>query len=149
MSNREIRYWLTEKGYRATNPKVYISGPISAEIPGVPRKERKQRFYACEDWILANRRDWTPVNPLRVEACADMSCGGAAATQMTGVQVDNVKDHSWECWMRYDLKALLECDAIVLLPHWDRSPGANVELSIAKWVGMRVHFANSRGEIGS
>lgn len=124
--------------------KAYISGPVSAEIPHTTRDQRKGRFYACEEWILKHRPEWEPVNPLKVQACPDFSCGGAAATVMAGVQVN---DHSWECWMRYDLKALLECNAIVLLPGWDMSPGANLECSIARWLNMRPYWATIDGVI--
>lgn len=124
--------------------KAYISGPISAEIPHTTREERKNRFHLCEDWITKFRPEWEPVNPLKVQACPDFSCGGPAASQMQGVETT---DHSWECWMRYDLKALLECNAIVLLPGWDESPGAHMECNIARWLGMRPYFATIDGVI--
>lgn len=37
--------------------------------------------------------------------------------------------------IKRDLKAVLECDAIVLLPGWEKSTGAKAEYEVAKWAG--------------
>ena len=44
---------------------------------------------------------------------------------------------TWADYMRADLRALLDCEAIALLPGWDRSRGARCEVSIADDLGMR------------
>jgi hypothetical protein len=44
----------------------------------------------------------------------------------------------WEQCMRADIKALCDCDAIYLLPGWERSKGAHLELHIAHRIGMEV-----------
>lgn len=125
--------------------KVYISGPISAKIEGTTAEQRKERFMLCEQWILLHTR-MEPINPLKVQACPDHSCGGAANNLIQGVD-DAHPDHSWECWMRHDIKALLDCQAIVLLPGWDQSPGATMECDIARTLGMIPYFADKTGRI--
>ena len=40
--------------------------------------------------------------------------------------------------MRADIKALCDCDEIALLPGWENSTGAHVELNLAHRLGMRV-----------
>lgn len=48
---------------------------------------------------------------------------------------------TWEDYMRKDLRLLCDCDAIFLLPRWERSKGAHLELHIAHRLGMEVLFA--------
>lgn len=45
---------------------------------------------------------------------------------------------SWEDCMRSDIKALCDCDTIVMLPGWENSKGAHLELHIAHRLGIRV-----------
>ena len=45
---------------------------------------------------------------------------------------------SWEQCMRNDIAALMTCDTIALLPGWEHSNGANLELHIASRVGMHI-----------
>lgn len=47
--------------------------------------------------------------------------------------------------MKEDFKALLTCDAIVLIDGWYRSKGAMQELSLARWSGMEVFRYNIAG----
>ena len=44
---------------------------------------------------------------------------------------------TWAEYMRTDLRALLDCEAIALLPGWEQSRGARCEVSIAEDLGMR------------
>lgn len=45
---------------------------------------------------------------------------------------------SWHECMRRDIKALCDCDTIVLLEGWQRSNGAQLELHVAHRLGMKV-----------
>ncbi|OJA82926.1 hypothetical protein BGV71_14240 [Burkholderia ubonensis] len=47
----------------------------------------------------------------------------------------------WLACMRADIKQLVDCDGIALLPGWDRSRGANVEQTLARGLGLRVYQA--------
>lgn len=40
--------------------------------------------------------------------------------------------------MRADIKALCDCDHVVVLPGWEKSRGATLEVFIATQLGMRV-----------
>lgn len=48
---------------------------------------------------------------------------------------------SWHDCMKNDLKALLDCDSIVMLEGWEDSQGAHLELHIAHRVGIKVRMA--------
>ena len=44
---------------------------------------------------------------------------------------------TWADYMRADIRALVACEAIALLPGWEQSRGARREVSIAEDLGMR------------
>lgn len=88
---------------------VYISGPMT----GLPDLNREAFAWAE---ALVSMRGLTPVNP------------------------HTLCDPSWD-WnrcMRADVKALCACDALLLLPGWERSNGAQLELHIAHRLGLVV-----------
>lgn len=53
----------------------------------------------------------------------------------------------WQEAMRTDLKEMLDCQAIVLLPRWERSPGSVRELLLAMWLGYTVLSLTETGTI--
>ena len=74
----------------------------------------------------------------------------AAALHLRGLGLDAVNPAeinpdigmSWEACMRADIRALCDCDAIALLPGWERSKGAHLELHIAHRLGMAVVYTD-------
>ena len=55
---------------------------------------------------------------------------------------------SWSSCMRADIKAMLDCCTVALLPGWDDSKGANIEARLALNLGMRVvEFETLMGEL--
>lgn len=83
--------------------RVYISGPIT----GV--KNYEKAFQRVEDKLAAMGH--AVVNPCKLS---------------------HEHDKSWGAFMREDIKALMDCDAIALLPGWEDSTGARIEESIAR-----------------
>jgi hypothetical protein len=47
----------------------------------------------------------------------------------------------WLDCMRKDIRYLVTCDGIALLPGWEQSRGANVEHTLARGLGLRVFVA--------
>lgn len=45
---------------------------------------------------------------------------------------------TWHDCMRTDLKALLDCDTLALLPGWQKSSGAHLEMHVAHRVGIEI-----------
>lgn len=45
---------------------------------------------------------------------------------------------SWEQCLRLDIKALCDCEGIVVLPGWEMSRGAHLEVHVAHRLGLRV-----------
>jgi nucleoside 2-deoxyribosyltransferase len=69
-----------------------------------------------------------------------------AALKETGHEVINPAklnhdhDKSWTSYMKEDIRALLDCDVIALIPGWEESRGARIECGIAKRLGMDLLF---------
>lgn len=49
----------------------------------------------------------------------------------------------WNEHMRADIKALMDCHVIAMLPGWEASEGAGIELRLACDLGMRVYDATA------
>lgn len=105
--------------------KLYVSGPISVEPRGF-------------DFALANFAEhakalvdvgYDVVNPFEVTACKDSVCMH---------DPDQFTTHTWGCYLRFDIIAMLGCDGVATLPGWKRSPGAKLETFVALQVGLAV-----------
>lgn len=44
----------------------------------------------------------------------------------------------WHLYLRADIKALCDCDAIALLDGWQNSKGAHLELHVAHRLGIEI-----------
>jgi hypothetical protein len=68
----------------------------------------------------------------------------AATLRAKGLEVVNPAEINpdssmpWEQCMKADIKALCDCDALVMLPGWERSKGAHLEVHIAHRLGMQI-----------
>lgn len=56
-------------------------------------------------------------------------------------EIDVGPNPDWLTAMRADIKQLVDCDGIALLPGADQSPGARLEQTIARGLGLRVYQA--------
>ena len=92
--------------------KIYIAGKIS----GQDLEKAKKKFAKAEKEM--RQRGFETVNPLAIQKIHP--------------------DKSWGDYMLEDIKQLLRCDAILLLPDWEDSTGAKIEKMIAQKMGMRV-----------
>ena len=54
-------------------------------------------------------------------------------------------DTPWHECMRKDLMALLHCDTLALLPGWQNSAGAHLEMHVAHRVGINIVVAKEIG----
>lgn len=112
--------------------RVYVSGPImyaKGEDTFAPAATAL-RFLGAE-----------PVNPKDIEGCPDKTCHILPHEQDKGME------HSWSCFMKYDLIGLLQCDAILMLPGWEDSHGARLELNVAMATRLQVLFLSDSGSI--
>lgn len=94
--------------------KVYISGKIS----GI-EDEAKILFDNAENHLIG--LGYEVVNPMTIEHNHDLS---------------------WNSYMKTDIKALMDCTHIYLLPNYIDSKGAIIEKQLAENVGINVIFGN-------
>lgn len=95
--------------------KLYVSGPMS----GI-QDHNFPAFNAAAAKVTALGH--VPVNP---------------------VDINPDPGTPWAMCLRADLRALCDCDGIVLLPGWEKSKGAQLELHVAHRLEMSVHFIES------
>ena len=96
--------------------KVYIAGVVSkgGTLSEYERRKNFGQFYAEAERLKSLGHE--PVNPLDLHPI--------------------LGDVKWGDALRADLKGLLECDAISKLPGWNESRGAQLEVHIARELGM-------------
>lgn len=104
--------------------RIYIAGPMS----GLP----DLNFPAFHREAARLRTDgFDVVNP------AEINGGAAELVAMSDMNEQQMADH-WRACMRNDIAHLVTCDAIVMLPGWERSRVATLEHHIAKALGIAV-----------
>lgn len=74
------------------------------------------------------------VNPAEINGGADelVACAGMTDEQLAA---------HWAVCMRNDIRELMTCDGIALLPGWSGSKGATLECGIATALSMAIHTA--------
>lgn len=93
-------------------PRVYISGAITS----VGYDNAKEMFDQAKELINATGK-YQAVSPMDFEE-------------------EEVK--TWEQYMKKDIKLLVDCEFIYLLPNWRRSKGAVIEYDLAKALGIKT-----------
>lgn len=98
--------------------KVYISGPMT----GIKDLNRSAFDSVAEELRAAG---FCPVNPHDV--CADMPM-----------------ESSWSDYMRQDIKALMDCDAVYAIGFWIKSRGATAEIALAHQLDIPVFVTTDK-----
>ena len=93
---------------------IYKSLPVT----GYNLEERKEAARKVKRKLL--NEGWAVYNPLDKSNVSD--------------------DAPRSVHMREDLKLLLKCDAICMLPGWNNSNGCNTELRVAQECGMEIYY---------
>lgn len=111
--------------------KLYLSGGI-ANVPNF-------REIFQENAEMLEEHGYEVVNPLDVIACRDDTFEYVvpAACLAKGEPGTPGDPHSWACYLRYDLIAMLQCDgvAVIMQTFWN-SKGAHLEEDVAFQCGL-------------
>jgi hypothetical protein len=122
-------------------PPPFIQGPIDRAV------DRIRAFVAPGVTLAATRANRVYVaGPMTGIEDFNYPAFNAVAEQLRaqGYEVENPADHGivegavWADYMAYDLTRLGLCGMIALLPDWERSQGARLEVLIAERLGMTV-----------
>jgi hypothetical protein len=116
--------------------KVYVSGPIS----GLPEEVWKKNFADACERVNANP-DMIAVDASAVVPQCENACGSDLTFE------DGSYKHLWSCYMKWDIMALLDCDAIYMIPGSENSRGAKLELQVARSLGYWIGTPNDEGGI--
>lgn len=92
--------------------KCYIAGKIG----DLPIEEFTRNFETAKDEV--NELGYYPISPL---------------------ELPHAHGKTWIEYMKEDLIALLDCDAVYCLRNWRDSPGARIEIQTALSLGLTVH----------
>jgi hypothetical protein len=106
-----------------TKKSIYIAGPMT----GLPEFNYPAFFMA--EHILA--RDWLVNNPARMD--------GIDTTGMKGLHSE-VPEFCLKQAMKRNCHAICESDAIYMLKGWEKSRGAMVEIQLAIYLGLEIHY---------
>lgn len=101
---------------RSAPVRLYLSGPMS-DLPGNNYEAFNRAARVLRDMGYEVR------NPAELDA----PTGWALR--------DGVDEPRWEDWMRMALALMLQCDAVAMLPDWERSRRARVEHATAAAMG--------------
>lgn len=94
---------------------AYISGPIT----GRPESVYIPAFAQAKNKLT--EAGYYPINPC---------------------ELSHLHDKKWESYMAEDFRALLDCQAIYMLPDWKESKGARIEHAVASELGMEIIYSN-------
>lgn len=104
--------------------KLYIAGPITGM-----KDWNFPAFFEAEAEL--ENLGYSVINPVR-------SDGNTVEEALATVGTLENPTEKWEFYLRRDLKQLLNCAGIVLLPGWQKSKGARLEVHIAKQLKMSL-----------
>ena len=101
---------------------AYISGPISGAGP-----HWAAPFMQAERYL--RRQGWSVINPATLGE-HDLSYDG------TGIPAV----HVLRAFLERDFRYLTQCDALVLIPGWSNSRGANAELVVSLMTNKTTYY---------
>jgi hypothetical protein len=103
-------------------PKIYIAGPMT----GI-KDWNFPAFFAAEKELEA--LGYEVINPAHND-------GATVQEALESAGSPEAPNNPWRWYMKRDLPHVLSCDMICLLPGWQSSKGASLEVTVAKAIGL-------------
>lgn len=115
--------------------KVYISGPISKiDDDNIPEFEKYSKKLRDLGFDAINPHDLFMPWEIR---------------ELKQKVKDRIitEEEMWAICMKRDIPAMLECDFVAVLEGWNKSKGANIEVTLAKDLFMPIVSAETLQEL--
>lgn len=116
--------------------KVYIAGPMT----GKPLYNFPAFDKATAEWEGAG---WDVVSPAEMTRIIWRETFGREFDPAT----TDTSAADYRMFMRADLLAVMDVDALALLDGWEKSRGASLEVAVASIFGKKFYLAESRAEV--
>ncbi len=113
--------------------KVYISGKIGKDHPSL---ETLAKFKEAEDMLKS--KGYEVFNP---------TTSGLGRHAESLAQAADYETSFYQEILLLDLVQLSQCDAVLVLPDWHRSPGAKVEMMLAMALEMPIFYEAPNGRL--
>jgi hypothetical protein len=114
-------------------PATYLTGPMR----GLQHWNADAFDRAAAAWVAES---WTAVNPVEFDRL-----GGFDPRKATPEELEiKGRDDAWlRNVMTEDLAAVFRVEALALLPGWEKSVGATVEVGLAQFLGLPLFSATT------
>lgn len=106
--------------------KVYIAGPMSGKPDW-----NFPAFFEAERQLLG--MGYEVINPAHND-------GPTVEEALKSAGSTDSPNHTWAYYMKRDLPHVLSVDALCLLPGWQDSRGAKLEVHVAKAIGLPIYI---------
>lgn len=117
--------------------KVYVAGPMTGypefNFPAFNEGER-----------LLVQRGWEVVNPAKLDALTNAELAAYIEEHGHDPEGGLGEGSMLPAYLRRDFKELVYCDGLVLLDGYRYSPGANAELTVARFLDLKVWRLSER-----
>lgn len=104
--------------------KIYIAGPMTGY-----KDWNFPAFFEVEEQLVKLGHE--PINPAHND-------GATVQAALESAGSPEAPNNPWRWYMRRDLPHVLEVDAICVLPGWQKSKGASLEVTVAKAIGLPI-----------
>jgi len=104
---------------------IYVAGKYLDDYENPTRAGTDANIAIAEEHsIKLIRKGWAVITPHKNTAGYERYEDGDAIT--------------WQTWLDIDFEIVRRCDAIYMLPNWEISKGAKMELELAKELGLEI-----------
>lgn len=110
--------------------KIYICGPMT----GIEHLNHPA-FFKAEEHL--KHKGYDVINPARMDEELGLNPHEGV------MNPEFLKDAA-----KRDLDAVMACDAMAVLPDWEKSKGAKAEIAVAQWLGKPVYLYPAMVELG-
>lgn len=110
--------------------KIYICGPMT----GIENLNHPT-FFKAEEYLKSKGYD--VINPARMDEELGLD-------PHAGIMDPEFLKKA----AQRDLEAVIACDAIAMLPDWEKSKGAMAEMAVAQWLDKKIYLYPSMVEFG-